>query len=186
MGVYKFRVVIDLDEDVFRDIEIKDSQTFEDFHGAIIAAFEFRGDQMASFYMSNDAWEKGLEIGLMDLSFGEEAGPPTMKTTELKSLVKEVNQKVLYVYDFLKMWIFYIELMEVKEEDPDQGYPCLAMAFGDAPNEDDKELEDLFEGIEEPDSKKDSIEDEIDDILNEYDDDYSPEGGFENIDDLDI
>ena len=186
MGVYKFRVVIDTKEDVFRDIEIKDSQTFEDLHGAIIAAYEFRGDQMTSFYMSDDSWEKGLEIGLMDMSFGEEAGPPTMKTAKLSSFVEEKNQKILYVYDFLKMWIFYIELIEEKEEEPDQLYPCLALSFGDAPSEDDKEMEDLFSGIEEvKETSSDPLQAEIDDIMNEFDEDEA-EPGFENIDDFDF
>lgn len=185
MGVFKFRVVVDLEEDVFRDIEIKDSQTFEDFHEAILAAFEFKGDQMASFYMSDETWQKGQEIGLMDMSFGEEAGPPTMKTAVLSSFVSEKEQKILYVYDFLKMWIFYIELIDIKEEDESQGYPCLALSFGDAPSEDDKDLEDLFAGIEGVDEKDDEDPD-ADDILGDFDDEFSPEGGFENIDDLDI
>ena len=42
---------------------------------SIIEAFEFRGDQMASFYVSNENWDKGEEISLLDLS--EEEDKPT-------------------------------------------------------------------------------------------------------------
>ena len=189
MSVYKFRVVVDIEADVFRDIEIKDDQTFENLHKAIIAAYEFQGDQMASFYMSDDSWEKGQEIGLMDMSFGEEAGPPTMKTAQLKSFIKEKNQKILYVYDFLKMWIFYLELVEETEEEEDQAYPCLALSFGDAPYEDDKDMEGLFDGAEGDEAVKgkpiDPMQAEIDDIMNEFDEDEA-EPGFENIDDFDF
>ncbi len=185
MIVFKFRVVIDHDKDVFRDIEIQDSQNFEDLHGAIIAAFGFRGDQMASFYMSNESWEKGLEIGLMDMSFGEESGPLTMKSALLNQFVKEKDQKILYVYDFLKMWIFYLELIEEKETDIDQAYPCLAHSFGESPLEDEKEIEDQFNASDQ-ESKQKSMESEIEDIMSEFDDEVATEEGFDNIDDLDI
>ena len=106
MKAYKFRVVIDTDDDVFRDIVILENQNFEDLHFAVIHAFGFEGDQMASFYMSNEEWEKGEEIGLMDMSFGDEKGPKDMKSTVIESQIESKHQKILYVYDFLKMWIF--------------------------------------------------------------------------------
>lgn len=186
MDIFKFRVVVDYERDVFRDIEIEVTQNFEDFHRAIIAAFKFNGDQMASFYMSNDNWEQGQEIGLVDMSFGEEAGPPTMTTAVLKEFVVEKAQKVLYIYDFLKMWVFYIELIEVKNREEDQQYPCLALSFGDAPGEDDKEIEGHDSGVETEQKQPKSKESEIDDILNEYNDELTSEDGFENIDDYDL
>jgi len=185
MEVFKFRVVIDHEKDVFRDIEILGSQNFEDLHGAIISAFDFRGDQMASFYMSNESWEKGQEIGLMDMSFGEETGPPTMNSALIEQFVKEKDQKILYVYDFLKMWIFYLELIEEKEADVNQAYPCLAHSFGESPLEDEKEIEDQFNASD-TDSKQKSMESEIQDIMSEFDDEVTTEEGFDNIDDLDI
>ena len=186
MDIFKFRVVVDHERDVFRDIEIEISQTFEDFHRAIIAAFSFNGDQMASFYMSNENWEQGQEIGLMDMSFGEEDGPPTMTTAVLKDFVIEKEQKVLYIYDFLKMWVFYIELIEVKKRESEQQYPCLALSFGDAPNEDEKDIEGHFSEAETTQKEPQSKASEIDDILNEYNDEMTSEEGFENIDDYDL
>ena len=70
MAGLKFRVLLDSkdQEKVFRDILISDTDNFESFYKAIISAFRFEGDQMASFYISNDEWDKGHEISLMDLS----------------------------------------------------------------------------------------------------------------------
>ena len=45
---------------------------FESFFNAIIRAYDFQGDQMASFYISNENWDKGEEISLMDVNFGDE------------------------------------------------------------------------------------------------------------------
>ena len=65
--IYRFRIILDTDEDVFRDIEIEASATLEDFHNTITQSFGFDGNEMASFYKTNEAWEEGEEITLFDL-----------------------------------------------------------------------------------------------------------------------
>jgi hypothetical protein len=180
MKAYKFRVVIDTDEDIFRDIVILENQNFEDLHFAIIHAFGFEGDQMASFYMSDEQWEKGEEIGLMDMSFGEEKGPKDMKSTQLESQIENNKQKILYVYDFLKMWIFYLELIEVSQEDTNYAYPHVTLNFGESPDENSKIIPDLTEGM----IPEKSIEDDINDVFNEYNEDEFE--SFDNIDDYDF
>jgi len=176
MKAYKFRVVIDTQEDIFRDINVLENQNFEDLHLSIIHAFGFEGDQMASFYMSNEQWEKGEEIGLMDMSFGDEKGPMNMKTTLIGDQVSNADQKILYVYDFLRMWIFYLELIEESEENKDDAYPHVSLNFGESPAEDSKEIPDLMDGmIAEP-----TMDDQIKDALSEYD-----ENEFENFDNID-
>lgn len=185
MKTYIFRVAPDIEEDVFRDIEIKAEQSFENLHNAIIEAFDFQGDQMASFYMSDQDWEKGEEIGLMDMTFGDEAGPKMMSSTTIEEMISEKNQRILYLYDFLKMWIFYVELIDEKETESDKNYPRSIREIGTSPDENDKEIPDLLEGFDENSpKKKDPSQDEIDDIFDEFDDEF--EGGFDNIDDYDI
>jgi len=111
VNIFKFRVIVDTEQDVFRDIEIETDATFEDFHRAILDGFDFEEGEMASFYMSTEAWEKGLEIPLMEVG---DVGL-SMKSTKLSDMVNKPSDKVLYVYDFMRMWIFYVELVEVKK-----------------------------------------------------------------------
>ena len=47
--LYRIRVILDSKEDVIRDFEISDNNTFEELHLAIINCFEFDGKEMASF-----------------------------------------------------------------------------------------------------------------------------------------
>ena len=188
MKTYTFRVVIDTVKDSFRDIEITTSATFESLHNTIIEAYEFRGDQMTSFYMSDDEWEKGEEIALMDMGFGK-----SMADTKLEDLMKAHNQKILYVYDFLKMWIFYVELVKVNPTATKPELPAILIKIGASPNEDEKEIPNLLEGMTDFDSSS-SKSSEVDDFYKTYgdefggDDDLGDEfgGDFENIDDLDI
>ena len=111
--IFVFRVLIDYEKDVFRDIHIKSSQTFSEFHKAIQNAFDFDGQQMASFYMSNEDWDKGEEIAMEHIS--ENQSNPLMHETNLEQMVEDVGQKLVYVSDFLLMWCFFIELVKIEE-----------------------------------------------------------------------
>lgn len=140
MAVYKFRVIFEEDTDVIRDIEIRSEQTFEDFHHAILKSINFQPNELASFYMSDDAWRKGQEIALMDMS--DEADDPTaekpliMSKCELADHIDDPHQKFIYVFDFLKMWTFYCELIKIiPKEEPKATYPRCVKSEGAAPKQ---------------------------------------------------
>lgn len=144
VNLFKFRVIMDTEQDVFRDIEIETESNFDSLHKAVLDAFDFEQGEMASFYLSDEEWSKGLEISLMDMG-GVDEDSLSMSTTILSDMVMKPGDKILYVYDFMRMWIFYIELMEVKKDKPSTIYPRVALAFGDAPSQDSKEFHDMFE-----------------------------------------
>lgn len=132
--IYRFRIILDTDEDVFRDIEIKSSATLEDFHNAINQAFGFDGTEMASFYTSNDLWEEGEEISLFDVGDDDE-NVRIMGETFLDEVVSRDNTRLLYVYDFLSMWTFMVELADIADAEEGQMYPNLMFAHGQIPDE---------------------------------------------------
>ena len=182
MGSYKFRVLLDNpnNEEIFRDITISSENTFSEFYDIIISAFFFNGDQLASFYVSNNSWDKGREISLMDMDTTEGPDSPlTMNDSILKDLVISEDQKFILVYDFLKMWCFLIELIEIKSETIET--PSIDLSIGISPNENSREV-DLGESFSE---STHDLGSEFDDIFNEFEDE-DDFGGFENIDDLDI
>lgn len=142
MNVFKFRVLVDSTDDVFRDIEILPSQTLQDLYDTILLAFEFSGGVMASFYASNDEWERGQEYNLLDMS--EKGNDKNiMSKVVLNDIVEEENQKFLLVHDFMRMWCFYVELIEEKPAIKGTDYPRVVMKFGDSPDENSKEISDL-------------------------------------------
>ena len=138
----KLRVLVDTteEEDVFRDIEIRDDQTFQEFHIAIQDAYGFDSTQMASFYMSNDEWDKGQEITLMLMDFDDGSASLEMSKTKLSEFVNEQGQKIIYVFDFMLMWCFYIELVKITEDWPGVEYPRCVHTYGEAPDQYSKEL----------------------------------------------
>lgn len=146
MNIFKFRVVIDTDEDIFRDIEIKTESTFEELHQAILTAFDFSEGEMASFYLSNDTWERGEEITLMEMNDGA-SKVASMSDVKLADKLTSPEEKVIYVFDFLRMWCFYLELVEIKKAAPSTLYPKVTLVYGEAPEQTSKES-DLFAGLE--------------------------------------
>ncbi len=132
--IYRFRVILDAKEDVFRDIEIDSENTLEEFHNAITQAFGFEGQEMASFYQSNDKWEQGEEIALFDLSEGVDS-IQIMNETPIDDITHREQPRMIYVYDFLSMWTFLVELADTAEADPNRTYPNLMFSHGEIPDE---------------------------------------------------
>ncbi len=132
--IYRYRVILDANEDVFRDIEIEASASLEDLHNSITQSFGFGGQEMASFYVSNDQWEQGEEIALFDMS--EVPGSVrVMNETQLDEVTHEDQTKLIYVYDFLNMWMFLVELAEIAEREEGRTYPNLMFSHGQIPEE---------------------------------------------------
>jgi hypothetical protein len=170
----KFRVLLDSDknEEVFRDILIANDADFETFYHAIMSAFGFNGDQMASFYVSNDSWDKGHELSLLDMSYDDaiDEHASVMKQACIQDFLTEPDQRFILVYDFMRMWIFLIELIAYEKEAPES--PIMALAIGNAPQESTKSMldENLF-GPENQIADTDEEEDEFG--FQDFDDDYA-------------
>lgn len=134
--IYRFRIILDNDteEDIFRDIEIRKTDTLEDLHNAITQSFGFDGSEMASFYLSDDDWNQGEEVSLFDMSDGVES-VRLMHETTIESVTDEDNTKLIYVYDFFNMWTFLVELGEIVYEAEGADYPNLMFVHGQIPTE---------------------------------------------------
>lgn len=177
MAGLKFRVLLDSESksEIFRDILINDTDNFESLYKAVISSFNFQGDQMASFYVSNDSWDKGHEISLMDMTYDDDSidsPAAVMKDAIIKDFLEEPDQKFILVYDFMRMWIFLLELIGYDKEGPEK--PQVLLAVGMAPPEDSRaasDNEDLFVGELDEEDEDEFGFDEFDDEMGE--DDYS-------------
>ncbi|MGH2666978.1 IS1096 element passenger TnpR family protein [Flavobacterium sp.] len=132
--VYKFRVILDAEEDIFRDIAILENDTLEDLHNAFVNAFGFDGMEVASFYTCDETWNQEDEIPMFDT--GDVAGEQKiMSDYVLSDILDEENTKIIYVYDFINMWTFLVELAAVEEEVTGATYPDLLFSHGEMPLE---------------------------------------------------
>ena len=161
--VIRLRVLMDHDDVIFRDLEVTCSGAFSELHELIQEAFGFDNSQMASFYVSNEDWEKGQEFTLVDMGEKNEKDEPIllMQDSLLKDVIFESGQKLLYVFDFFLMWCFYIDVVEIKTLEETVIVPRIAQSFGDAPDQNSKSPEISFE-IE------DELREDDDDEQDEY------------------
>ncbi|MEM9142477.1 MAG: hypothetical protein AAGA86_05775 [Bacteroidota bacterium] len=132
--IYKIRIILDAEEDIFRDLEVEKTVTLEDLHNTITQAFGFLGSEMASFYTCDENWNQDEEIALFDMS---ENGSDIrlMNETFLEDILTEDTPKLIYVYDFLSMWTFFVELADIVEKEDGRSYPNLLFSFGELPEE---------------------------------------------------
>lgn len=173
--VYKFRVILDTEEDIFRDIAILDTDTLEDLHNTISNAFGFDGNEMASFYTCDDKWNQEDEIPLFDT--GETPGEQsTMQNFVLKDILDEQQTKIIYVYDFLNMFTFFVELGAIEEKQNGESYPSLLFAHGDISGIDQNNFEDEFD--------QENIYNEFEDDFDEDDLDMFGDDDFGGYDDF--
>lgn len=191
MAVLKFRIYLEEDEAVYRDIVIKHKQTFQDLHFAILKSFEFDSKHQATFFRSNDNWLRGREISFEKYDKPYKVDPLLMDTTIIGSETQDTNQKFIYEYDFIKHWVFLVELINVsKEENAKLSYPAISRVEGIGPQQygtksllgdkfaDIEEKYDLTEAVEgfgeegEAAESGENESDEVDDNVEEQNDHF--------------
>ena len=111
--IYRFTIISDEVDDFVREIQIDPEATFYDFHEAILKSAGYTNDQMTSFFICDDDWEKEKEITLEEMDDNPEMDSWVMKETQLSELVEDEKQKLLYVFDYMTERCFFIELSEI-------------------------------------------------------------------------
>ena len=108
---YNIRVILESKEDVIRDIEINSDCLLSELHFYLIEWFNLNKNELASFYTTNDELEIVNEIPLV--SFEERSS--NMENTNLEVVLDKHNNNLIYVYDYMKMWRFLLELKSTEE-----------------------------------------------------------------------
>ena len=190
MAVLKFRIYLEEDDAVYRDIVIKHSQFFLDLHFAILKSFEFDSKHQATFFRSNDNWLRGREISYEKYDKPYRVEPLLMAETTIGSEIQDVNQKFIYEYDFAKGWVFLVALISVnKESNPKLTYPAVSRVEGIGPQQYGTKslLGDKFADIEEKYDLNEAAEgfgEEGEEADSEADGDDDGIGGEEQRDDF--
>lgn len=111
--VYKFTLLSDEVDNFVRIITIDSEATFFDLHSAILDSVNYEKNQMTSFFICSDNWEKGQEVTLVEMESSSEYDNLVMEDTKLEELLVDENQKLLYVFDMMSDRVFFIELTEI-------------------------------------------------------------------------
>jgi hypothetical protein len=182
MAVYRFRITFENFEEVYREIEIKSEQTFEDLHFAIQSSISFDAKEPASFYMSNDNWIKGQEISLHERPPRNNVKCILMRDAALVDWIEDPHQKIYYESDYRSDWTFFIELVKIlPDSDRGKHYPACTKSNGDAP----KQRGTIIPYSDETDSEEEIVPVFLDDYKEDGDDEDAVKDETEEVIDAD-
>ena len=113
--VYKFKLVSDEVSNFSREIEIDATSTFLQLRNAILESVGYTKDEMNSFFLCDEQWNREEEITLEDMGSSSDQDIWIMDETPINERVKEEGQKLSFVFDYFTERSFF---MEMKEEIP--------------------------------------------------------------------
>lgn len=112
--IYRLTFLSDEADHFKRVFEIDSEASFLDLHKVILQSVGYTDDQMTSFFICNDRWEKEQEVTLVEMESNYEYDNMVMEYTRLSELLTETHQKVLYVFDPMFERSFFGELTAIE------------------------------------------------------------------------
>lgn len=133
--VYRFKLVSDEVSNFSREIEIDSEDTFLSLRNAILESVDYTKDELDSFFLCNDDWERQEEITLEDMgNSSSDTDSWLMENTPLSELIEDEGQRLVFEYDYLTERSFFMELKEII---PNRSLvePLCTMKLGKAPKQ---------------------------------------------------
>lgn len=130
--VYKFRLVSDEVDNFRREIDIDADATFLTLRNAICDSVGYDKNQMNSFFLCDDGWEKDKEITLEDMGSDSSEDVYLMDECILSDYIEDEGQRMIFVFDYMTDRAFFIEL---KRSEPGKTLqdPICSLSMGQAP-----------------------------------------------------
>ena len=111
--IYKFLIGSEESENFKLEIAIDSEDTFLRLRNAILDAAGYDKDQMNSFYICDEDWQREKEVTYMDMDLDETDDEVwVMEDTRLDELVEDEGQRMKFVFDYMTERYFYMKLKE--------------------------------------------------------------------------
>lgn len=111
---YSITIYLESKEDIIRKIEIDSQNSLLELHKLIVDSFKLHKNELASFYSTNNDLELLEEIPLF--SFEENNKSSIMEDTTIENILDIKSNRLIYIYDYMLMWRFLVELTDNKGE----------------------------------------------------------------------
>ncbi len=132
--IFRFRIVSDEVSNFKREIEIDGTATFLDLKNAICESVGYDKNQMCSFFLCSDDWEKQKEITMEDMYTDDDQEVWLMDECELSDYLEEEGQKILFVFDYMTDRCMFMELKSIVTGKILKD-PVCTLALGKAPQQ---------------------------------------------------
>ena len=112
--VYRFIIISDEADGFMREIQIDSDAKFLELNNLILESCGYESNQMTSFTICENGWEKGQEITLEEMDTDADEDSYIMAETRLSDFLEDEKQHLLFTFDPLADRVFFIELSEIK------------------------------------------------------------------------
>lgn len=176
--IYRIKFISDEVDGFVREIKIDSEASFLDLNRAVLASCGYPDDQMTSFYLCDDEWERGSQVTREDMGMGDaDEDIYVMESTRLSELIEDEGQRLEFVFDPFGNRCFYLD---VKELIPGENLPeaVVSRSKGEAP-------EQISVPEEEPKVHKGGKKGTTS-VEGDYDEDLFSDGSAFNDDEIDL
>ncbi len=176
--IFNFRIVSDEVDDFRREINIDADATFLDFKNAICDSVKYDKNQMCSFFLCDNNWEKGKEITLEDMDVDSDQEVYLMDETVLSDYIDD-GQRLIFVFDYMTDRCFFIEMKKSIAGENLKDPICVA-SRGNAP----AQMMDIEEFETKAAATNTSVSEDFDEEFygsSEYNDDEFDAAGFDEM-----
>lgn len=167
--IYKFRMLSSEDKAFLRDYEVDADSSFNNFHDLIQHNLGFDTGQLASFFLADEEWNKGIEFTLLDMRNDDGPVAVPMDTVKIGDVLRNRKDRLLYVYDIFTDQHLFLEIIDMYEPVKGKTYPTCCASVGEAPIQ---FASDVAYGFDDGFASTHSL----DDFYDEFDDDDDPNG----------
>lgn len=112
--LYRIKFISDEVDGFLRELKIDRSATFLDLNKAILKSCGYSDDQMTSFYICNEEWERGQQITREDMGVGDsDEDIYVMSDTRLYEFIEDAEQRLEFVFDPFEDRCFFLDVKEL-------------------------------------------------------------------------
>ncbi len=132
--IFQLRMIGSEDEAFVREYELPYTMNLLEFHKFICDDLGYDPMTMASFFCSNERWEKGREFTSTDMGTGpDDEAPLPMESVALGQILRENHDRLIYTFDPFADRSLFLELMGTVKGQEGTAYPRIALSAGDPP-----------------------------------------------------
>jgi len=163
MKVIHFEIQVEELEGVSREIEIKPKQTFKELGDSILQAFHIKPARGASFFISNNKWQKLNEITLGKDSKFEK--PINGLKSSVEKVFKDHHRFIFFTED-APQFTFIMAAAEKESKADPKKFPRLVKAEGNLPEAKPKKFTDNIFSDDFPSQTGEALDESDHELLN--------------------
>ena len=99
--IYRFNLISDEVDDFKLEIQIDSDDTFLSLRNVILDAAGYTKDQMDSFIICDEEWNKEKEVTLTDMGADSDEDIWLMDETKISELIDDEGDRLMFVFDYL-------------------------------------------------------------------------------------